>query len=415
MAQTCSRCFAANPDEAVFCYRDGALLQNRVPGPDTDIGGRAPFPTPFMFPSGQVCRNFDQLVLACQADWNAGIQVLGSGQLARFFRSIGRLDLEFNANSAARAGDLSHGLHNLLETLPSDALPPPRVEVPAEIVLPALQVGQDHSFSLRLVNAGGRLLFGSVETECPWLSLGGPGVVTRKAFQFQNELTMPVRVCGKALRACPVLKGLLHVASNGGEAAVEVRLPVPAKPFAHPGVLAGVAKLGDLIAAAAAAPYEAARFFDDDSVRQWYETNGWDYPIQGPTAAGVDGVRQFFHALHLDDPLAGLPPPPPAPRVIQLRGVAGTALGHRLEIRGRARGIRPVSVAATSDQPWLGIGATHVNDLATVDLVVPSIPNRPGETLHARVTLTLNDTYRRVLPVTLAVTVPPAGRPGSVP
>jgi hypothetical protein len=338
--------------------------------------------------------------------------MLKAGHLGRFFESIGRPDLAFNARSAAGGGNLARGLHNLLGTLPSDALPPPCVEVPAEIRLPTLQVGQDHTFNLRLVNAGGGLLFGSVQTDCPWLSLGGPGIVTSKAFEFSGELTLPVHVCGKALRACPILKGQLHVASNGGEAVVQVHLAVPARPFPHAGVLAGAAKLGDLLARAAAAPHEAARFFDDDSVRQWYETNGWDYPIQGPTAAGVEGVRQFFHALHLDDPLAGTPPPPPpvAARVIRLHGAVGESLRHRLEIRGRTRDIRLVSVSATSDQPWLGIGPTHVNDLATVDLVVSSIPNRSGETLHAQVTLTLNDIYRRVLPVSLAVT-PPAGRP----
>jgi hypothetical protein len=374
-----------------------------------------------VFRSGRACRNFDELLLACQENWAAGVEALRSGLFATFFEHIGRRDLALLARSAASSLDVSRGLHDLLGSLPSQALPPPRLLVPVgEIVLPDLQVGQDHSFNLSLVNAGGRLLYGSVQTDCPWLSLGSPGVVASKAFEFQSEMTLPVRVCGNLLRACPrPLEGRLDASSNGGEGAVEVRVMVAAKVFAH-GVLAGAASPRELIDKVTAAPLQSADWFDNGAVAEWYETNGWSYPVQGPAAAGLDGVRQFFHALGLPEPPLTPPPAPPvpvpaAPRglVVQLRGAVGQALGHTLNIKGRARGVRPITAAATSDQPWLGIRSTKVDDTsATVLLVVPAVPNRPGETLHAQVNLTLNGRYQRVIPVTLAVTDTATGRPG---
>jgi hypothetical protein len=42
-------------------------------------------------------------------------------------------------------------------------------------------------------------------------------------------------------------------------------------------------------------------------------------------------------------------------------------------------------------------------------LVVPAVPNRPGETLDAQVSVTLNGAHRFIIPVTLAVGPPSAG------
>ena len=37
-------------------------------------------------------------------------------------------------------------------------------------------------------------------------------------------------------------------------------------------------------------------------MKRWYELNGWDYPIQGPAAAGVGAVQQFFESLGVTTP-----------------------------------------------------------------------------------------------------------------
>jgi hypothetical protein len=385
-------------------------LPGRASG-QTGRPGLAPFPTPLQLPAGKVCHSFEDFIRLCQDDWDAGEQALTLGLLARFFGSIGRHDLVHNAKVAAQDKDPAWGLNMLLGTLPGVR--------PAQLVahldgggdLPPLQVGQDYSVDLRLVNTGDGLLLGSVSVppECRWLSLGP--AVANKAFRFSREQTIQVHV--KALAACPQLKSQLQVSCNGGEVTLDVRLQVLARPFPHAGVLQGADSIRDLMARIAAAPYEAAAFFDDDSVRAWYLGNGWDYPLPGrdeaPPAMGVDAVHQFFHALGQTLPTP--PPSPPVSRVIRLRGAVGEALGHRLEIRPRVSGIRPVRVEATSDQPWLAIGPRQDNDLVAVLLVVRSVPNQPGQTLQAQVTLRVSDEhqreYQRVFPVTLAVA--PAG------
>src|SRR3954447_8225186 len=66
MSQTCTKCSNVNPDDASYCYYDGAVLAGHsANGGPVNLGSQ-PFPSPFVFPSGQSCRNFDQLATACQ-------------------------------------------------------------------------------------------------------------------------------------------------------------------------------------------------------------------------------------------------------------------------------------------------------------------------------------------------------------
>src|SRR5438093_919000 len=47
---------------------------------------------------------------------------------------------------------------------------------------------------------------------------------------------------------------------------------------------------------------DAAVLLENGSVAQWYESNGWTYPVQGPTATGIAAVQQFFEMLGLVKP-----------------------------------------------------------------------------------------------------------------
>jgi hypothetical protein len=59
---------------------------------------------------------------------------------------------------------------------------------------------------------------------------------------------------------------------------------------------------------------------------------------------------------------------------------------------------------AGCDQTWLRVGKVNLDGrVATIPLTVPSIPDRPGETLSANVTITANGNQRFVVPVTLSV------------
>src|SRR5262245_55296042 len=93
----CPRCHRANPPEARFCHYDGAELAALTAsgGRNGDLGRE------FVFPTGQRCRTFDDLVKNCSEDWQVARDILRQGSLRQFLASIGRLDLASAADQAA--------------------------------------------------------------------------------------------------------------------------------------------------------------------------------------------------------------------------------------------------------------------------------------------------------------------------
>src|SRR5262249_61202062 len=124
---------------------------------------------------------------------------------------------------------------------------------------------------------------------------------------------------------------------------------------------------------------DAAALFEKGAVAQWYKDNGWTYPVQGPSASGIGAVQQFFEALGLAK----------APRVeinkqaIQLGGSVGERLQQTLEVKTHEK--RPVFAHAVSNQPWVEVTTQASGTTARVNLVI-TVPDRPTETLQARVT-----------------------------
>src|SRR2546430_14144774 len=234
MAQTCTKCSRANPDEAAYCYFDGVVLAGHDGnGGPVHAGARA-FPHPFVFASGTACRTFDQLALACQEHWDEARGLLREGFVEAFLGGLGRADLALAARAAAAFPDPDRGLDQLLAKLPSDVLAPPRLGVePREVSLGQLRVGEDRSLDLHLANLGMRLLYGSVSCDdSVWLGLGDPPGAPRKVFQFGSETTIPVHLRGKQLRAGKKpLEARLMVESNGGSVAVVVPAQVPVTPY----------------------------------------------------------------------------------------------------------------------------------------------------------------------------------------
>jgi hypothetical protein len=397
MSVTCTHCSRLNPRDAVFCYHDGRPLAGSavvraVPG----VQG---FPVPLVFPSGRECRTFDQLALACQEDWSGAAAMLQQGFLEQFLGGIGRADLAMAARAAAAYPDRDRGLDQLLARLPSTALHAPRLDVAqSEIDLGPVKADGDRRIELRLANAGMRLLYGAVSSDSAWLVLGEAPGAAQKLFQCCTATTVAVRVLGKRLRAGNQgMTGRLVIDSNGGTQTVLVRVEVPATPFPA-GVLAGATTPRQLAEKARAVPRDAAIHFEDGSVARWYEANGWTYPVQGPPAAGLGAVQQFFEALGLAKP----PRVEVGEPVVSLRGQPGESLVHPLTVRTPDK--RPVFAHGQSDQPWLAVGKARLNGpAATLPLEVTRVPARSGDVLQARVTVTANGGQRFVVLVSLAV------------
>jgi hypothetical protein len=327
MAQTCSKCSRINPADAAYCYYDGNVLAGHARlGAAPVAAGNQPFHNQFTFPSGRRCRNYDELAIACQSEWDAAKDLLQQGYLESFLGGLGRSDLALAAREAARFPDRDRGLDQFLAKLPGNALTPPKLRLdPQEVNLGTVPVGQDHHFDLNLDNQGMRLLYGSVSSDgCPWLTVGEGAGAPEKLFQFGGHATIPVHVHGLRLRAGnKPLEGRLVVESNGGNFTITVRMEVPVKPFKD-GVLAGAKSPRQVAEKAKANPKEAAALFEKGAVARWYVENGWTYPVQGPSASGLGAVQQFFEAL-------GLTPPPKveiSDRSVTLAGGPGETVKH---------------------------------------------------------------------------------------
>jgi hypothetical protein len=400
-----------NPSDAVYCYFDGSYLQTAgqalngggaaaaAAGP-VRIGSQA-FGKNFVFPSGVTCQTFDQLATACQKNWSEAADLLAKGAFEGFLNGMGRADLAQVARRAAKFPDRDRGLDQFLGELPTDVLKAPKLQVePLEINLGTIKPGTDRQLELNLSNAGGRLLYGSVTCDnTPWLSLGKAPGSQQKLFKVTGEQTIPLNVVGKNLRASSKpLEGKLVVESNGGNTVIIVKAEVPAKPFPN-GVLAGAKSPRQAAEKAKANPKEAAVLFEKGAVAQWYKENGWVYPVRGPVSSGLGAVQQFFEAL-------GLTPPPKvevSEKSISLKGnPGGDPIRYKLEVRAQEK--RPVYAHATSDQPWLEVGKPILNGrTATIPMAVSKIPDRPGETLTAKVRVMANGNQRFIIPVTLQI------------
>lgn len=302
MAQNCKRCSRSNPDEANYCFFDGSVLPLSHANSSRRHAGLQPFPAPLVFPTGQACLNFDQLVQAAQANWHTTLQLLRQGLLEKFFTSLGRLDLAAAAREAVKFPDADRGLDFLLPKIPSQTYKPPKLYVEKrELDVGEVYLGDERRLELTLSNVGMGLVFGRVVSDSPWLTLGESSAVTQKVFQFSNELTIPVHVRNLLVgRNGKVEEGHLEVESNGGSATVVVRLQVAVKPFPY-GALAGATTPRQIVELARKSPAEAESLFVDGSVAAWYEHNGWSYPVQGPEATGPGAVQRFFRALGLAD------------------------------------------------------------------------------------------------------------------
>lgn len=399
MTQVCDKCSRVNPPEAAYCYYDGAILAGHTANGGPKNQGAAPFPSQFVFPSGQGCRNFDQLALTCQQNWKAAVDLLKQGFLSSFLGGLGRADLALAAQEAAQFPDQDRGLDQFLSRLPTHVLEAPKLKgEPSEVNLGQLPIGTDRHVDLHLINLGMRLLYGSVVSDCKWLTLGDAPGSPQKLFQFGSETIIPVQVRGQHLRAgTKPLEGKLVVESNGGTITITVRADVPVKPFPD-GVLAGSVSPRQIAEKAKAQPREAAALFEKGTVADWFTLNGWKYPVQGPSASGMGAVQQFFEALGL----ARAPKVEISSNAITFRGKAGDSLQTVLEVKTSES--KYVYAHATCDQAWVDVGRAKLNGRnASITIKVPSVPNRPGESLQAKLNVMGNGNQRFVIPVSLAI------------
>ena len=416
MTRICKQCRRANPPEAAYCYHDGVALEIRPGGGSASNQainiGILPFTVPFVLPSGQSCRNFNELAQTCQQNPASALVALRKGYLEAFFAGQGRSDLAGAAHAAARAAVPDRGLDELIGRLPASCLRPPLLRVEQPILdLGTVRLGEDHSCEIVLHNDGTRLLYGSASCAGEsWLSLGEGQLLQRKLFQFYDRTTLPLHILGRRLRAYrKPQEAKIQLESNGGTITVVVRIQVAVQPFTE-GVLAGALSPRQLAEKARDAPKQAVPLIESGAVARWYQANGWSYPVTGPTASGLAAVQQLFEALGFAKP----PPVELSEDQVVLTGFPGQKVEHVLAVVTMEN--RAALAHGTSDQPWLQVGPTVFHGrTATLPLLIPSVSGRNGETLTASLAVTANGNQRFVVPVTLTVADPPGNAWASAP
>lgn len=394
--QSCTRCARVNPSQGIYCFSCGVALGN-IDRQAVAVGSR-PFPTPFVFPSGKSCRSFDELALACQAEWSTARRLLQEGYLESFLGGMGRMDLALSAKEASRFPDEDRGLDQFLANLPTTVLPEPKLRIdPTELNLGTLEGTQSRTYTLELENQGGRLLYGTLRTDDPWLTVGEANA-REKAFHFTDEERISIHVGVDRIRASQKpIEGKLVLSTNDGVHTIVVRAEKPVKPF-NGGPLTGAKSPRQIAEMAMKNAKEVGPFFENGDVERWYAENGWVYPVKVPAASGLAAIQQFFEAL-------GVTKAPKVEidrRLLSLTGEPGQTLSLSVSVSTQEK--RPVFVHVTSNVPWIEVGrAKFAGKTATVPMTIPQVPHRPGETLQGELTVISNGNAKWQVPVMLEV------------
>lgn len=393
----CGRCDRASLEEARFCYWDGQPLSVVGGGPQDP--GKLAFPTPFVFPSGTMCRNFDEFCLGVQQNWQQAVDLLQKGHLERFLANIGRLDLAQHAADALRYPDPDRALDQLLARFPSQILAVPKLRLDQmEIRVGPLQVGQDFKVEIDIYNEGLRLLYGSIVSDCKWLNPGDQVGSAQKLIQCQKKTMVTVHVRGQYLRAgLKPMEGNLIIESNGGSATVKILADVGVIPF-WGGCLAGATTPRDIATMARKNPQDAASWFEQGGVAGWYAVNGWTFPVQGPQSTGMGAIQQFFEALGLTKAVKC----EVVDKALLLHGGAGERISGEINVRGLEN--RPIYLFGTGFVPWLIVGPARLKgNKGTLPIEIPAVPSHPGEVLQTTVRVMANGGQTFDVPVTVKV------------
>ena len=109
-------------------------------------------------------------------------------------------------------------------------------------------------------------------------------------------------------------------------------------------------------------------------------------------------MQQYFEALGLTTP----PKVEVRESSLFFEGKPGGGVFHTLDVAAIEK--RPIFASAVSDQPWLKVGKIDLDGrTAHVRLAVDPVPDRPGESLEAKLTVRANGNQRFVVPVSLRI------------
>jgi hypothetical protein len=396
----CPRCQRVNPAGAAYCHFDGNPL-----GPGAGRLGHGQLPHEFVFPSGRSCRTYDDLVRACQEEWDQARTLLRQGVFAQFLTGAGRADLAQAAARAQAHDDPDIGLHVFLTGLPASRVEGPKLDLhPRRLALGTLRCGETRQLQLNVSNLGKGLLQGTITVAAggEWMRFEGPGTDrSHCTLKTAREQHVHLRVDTKALAARQSYNGKLTVITNGGIVEVPVSLEMAAVPF-HKQPFAGAASPREMAERMRAQPKAAVPLLESGEVARWFTANGWVYPVPVSTARGVAAVQQFFEGMGLSKA--------PALELSQTEAhflcVAPEVAHGQVTLRTPTR--KWVYATVDSDVPWLKVTTPAVSgpQQADVEYEVDSGLMEANQVHHGTVQLLANAGQKLLLRVTVDVRRP---------
>ncbi|HTU92657.1 MAG TPA: hypothetical protein VMF69_21430 [Gemmataceae bacterium] len=359
--QSCPRCQRANPREAVYCYFDGVVLDQRLAG----AASPSRMLQEFVFPSGRRCKTFDDLVQGCQYEWEDARQILRNGDFARYFAKIGRHDLARIAQENQTQPDADIALHTFLDQLPASQVQGPRLDLnPRRLMLGGVRPGEQRHISLTILNQGKGLLQGKVTVSegGQWLKIAedsspvasAPGLSLECSLKTAKSQRIQLHVDARGLTAPQTYSGKLTVITNGGISEVAVRMDVTSVPFAQ-APFQGASSPRQLAERMRANPKQAVPLLENGEIAQWFQINGWTYPVSGPPARGVAAVQQFFEGMGLSKP----PPLQLSEQELHFFCTQPEVVTARVTLRTNTK--KWVYAQADSDKPWLRVTTPSVS------------------------------------------------------
>lgn len=366
MVQTCPRCQRANPTDAVFCYNDGVFLQQgALPASNQSL-----FTQEFTFPSGRKCRSVDDLVQACNYEWEAARDLLRRGEIALFLQKCGRIDLARSAQEAQTQPDADIALYHFLRQLPAQPAQMPRLDLrPRRMNLGPFRPGEQRQAGLTISNVGQGILQGKVAVSegWEWLKLVGPSGQRECAVKTPRDQNIGLKLETSGLVAGQQYSAKLTVITNGGITEVPIRLDMAVQPFPH-APFQGARSPRELAERMLKSPKQAVPLLESGVVARWFAANGWSYPIAGVPARDIAAVQQFFEAL-------GLSKPPP----LQLSQVEVLLRSRNAEVaRGqivlRTPSKKWVYAEVDSDVPWLRVTTPAVSGPQQAPIGFEAVP-----------------------------------------
>ncbi|MFM7538420.1 MAG: hypothetical protein ACKO9Z_02050 [Planctomycetota bacterium] len=397
-ALICPRCQSANPEQARYCHHDGILLD----GVREAQKARAAFPSPFVFKSGLSCPDFKTLGRGILAEWDDSREMLAFADWEGFFSGIGRQDLAQVAAQARLFPDPDRGLDQLVCALPGLEITPGKLASPTEVVdFGTLSIGQNSSTTITLENQGDRLVWGEAFLkDTPWCSLSPEGPLSDRSFRFIRSMSLGIHVSGESIRRSGrQLTGSLLVKTESSEFTIQLIAREPdVIPF-DGNIFHGAVSPRNIAEKAIKKPREAAPLFHSGAVAKWYESNGWSYPVTGPTAPGMASVQQFFEAH-------GFAPAPKVdvePGSILIKVAPGEPATKTITLKTAEK--RHVFGYVVSSEPWVSSSSLVPNyQTATIDITFDTSSATEESPLRTVLTILANGQQRFDIPVEIQAT-----------